>query len=411
LPTKKKLQLLTEIKGLPSDLYGEIWKGKQEETFEILRKLEPDHRIIKILGDLKKDGYKMVVCSNSISESIKIMLLKKGFMDYIDFYLSNEDVTNTKPSPEVYLRAMIKLGLKPKECLIVEDSHIGRQSAIDSGGHLCSVENSSGVTYEYIKKTIEDADHINKHKKEHLKWQSKNMNIVVPIAGEGKSFKNTGYTFPKPLVEVNGKPMVQLAVENLNTEGQFIFIVKKDHYEKYHIRYLLNLIAPECKIILVDQLTRGAAETVLLAKEHINNDQPLVIANSDQFIEWNSNEFFYAMAADECDGGIVTFKSNHPKWSYAKVDGEGFVNEVAEKKPISDIATAGVYFYKKGRDFVEGAEKMIKDDNSIDGEFYVAPVYNELIKQGKKIRIFPVEKMWGLGTPEELNLFLIKGQY
>ena len=393
---------------MPIKLYDDIWKAKQEETFKILKQMEPDYRIINILKRLEDEGYKIVVCSNSIRESTKLMLLKRGFLEHIDFFLSNEEVTHPKPSPEMYLQTMIKLGIKPKECVIVEDSHIGRQSAIDSGGHLCGVENSNDVTYERIKKTINDAEDQNKNSKTKIKWQNKKMNIIIPMAGEGKSFKNAGYTFPKPLVEVNEQPMVQVAVENLNTEGKFIFLVRKEHYEKYSLNYLLNLIAPGCKIIIVEQLTHGAAETVLLAKKYIDNDDPLVIANSDQFIEWNSNEFFYAMAADECDGGIVTFKSNHPKWSYVRVGEEGLVIETAEKKPISDIATAGIYYYKKGSDFVKYAKQMIAKDLHLNGEFFVCPAYNEMISDNKKIRIFPIQKMWGLGTPEDLNLFLNK---
>ncbi len=406
LPTKKKLKLLTEKKGLSPDLYDNIWKAKQEETFEILRQLEPDKRIIEVIKRLRNEGYKLAVCSNSIRESTKLMLLKRGFLEFLEFYLSNEDVVNPKPSPEMYLKSIIQLNLKPKECLIVEDSHIGRQSAIDSGAHLCGVENSSGVTYEKIKNDIKDSENKNKANKAQVKWQNKDMNIVVPIAGEGRSFKNAGYTFPKPLIEINSKPMIQLAIENLNTEGKFIYIVKKEHYDKYSLQYLLNLITPGCEIIAVDNPTRGAAETVLLARKHINNDLPLVIANADQFIEWDSNEFFYAMAADECDGGIVTFNSTHPKWSYAKIGEDGFVSEVAEKRPISNIATVGIYYYKKGSDFVKAAEKMIMENKHVNGEFFVCPTYNELIKEQKKIRIFPVEKMWGLGTPEDLELFL-----
>jgi len=408
LPTKKKLKMLTEKKGLSPDLYDNIWKAKQEETIEILRKLELDHRLIDLLKKLKDEGYKIAVCSNSIRESTKMMLLKRGFLEHIDFYLSNEDVINSKPSPEMYLRTMIQLNTKPTDCVIVEDSHIGRQSAIDSGGHLCGVENSKDVTYEKIKKTIEEAESHNQNKKKKVKWQNKEMNIIVPLAGEGRSFKNAGYTFPKPLVEIRGKPMIQLAVENLNTEGKFIFLVKEEHHTRYNLNYLLNLIAPNCKIIIVNQPTRGAAETVLLAKEHIDNDNPLVIANCDQFIEWNSNEFFYSMAADECDGGIVTFKSNHPKWSYAKIGKEGFVEEVAEKKPISDTATVGIYYYKKGSDFVKYAKQMIDKNINLNGEFYVCPVYNEMISDSKKIRTFQIDQMWGLGTPEDLNHFLIK---
>ena len=406
LPTRKKLKMLTERKGLSLDLYEDIWKAKQEETSEILRRLEPDHRIIEVLKKLRNDGYKLAVCSNSIRESTKLMLLKRGFLEFLEFYLSNEDVINPKPSPEMYLRAIITLNLKPKECLILEDSHIGRKSAIDSEAHLCGVENSSDVTYERIKQSIKEAEHHNHKNKTRVKWQNKEMNIVVPLAGEGKSFQNAGYTFPKLLIEIHSKPMIQIAVENLNTEGNFIYIVKKEHYDKYSLNYLLNLITPGCKIITIDKPTKGAAETVLLAKDYIDNDHPLVIANGDQFIEWNSNEFFYAMATDECDGGIVTFNSSHPKWSYAKIGEDGFVEEVAEKKPISNIATAGIYYYKKGKDFVKVAEKMIKENKHFNNEFYVCPTYNELIAENKKIRIFPVEKMWGLGTPEDVKLFI-----
>lgn len=410
LPTKKKLQLLTERKGLPVEIYDQIWQGKQDETLKILNKLEPDKRLSSILENLRQKGYKIAVCSNSIRESTKIMLLRRGFLEHIDFFLTNQDVVAPKPSPEIYLKAMIQLGVKPKECLIVEDSHIGRQSALDAGAHLLGVKDSGDVTYEKIERAIEEAHDSNSSKAHKIKWQAKDMNIVVPMAGEGGPFKNAGYTFPKPLIEINGKPMIQLVTENLNTEGNFIFIVKKEHYEKYGLKFLLNLIAPGCKIIQVDSKTEGAASTVLLAKGHINNDAPLVIANSDQFIEWNSNEFFYAMAADGCDGGILTFKSTHPKWSYVKVDPQGFASEVAEKIPISDTATAGVYYYNKGSDFVKYAEQMIANNKRVNNEFYVCPVYNELIADGKKIRVFPVDKMWGLGTPEDLRLFLDRHQ-
>lgn len=408
LPTQKKLKLLTEKKGLLPELYNDIWKAKQEETIEILRKLNPDYRLIEILKKLKQEGYKVTVCSNSILESTKMMLLKRGFLEHIDFYLSNEDVINPKPSPEMYLRAMIRLGVKPKECVIVEDSNIGRQSAIDSGGYLCGVENSAGVTYEKLKKIIEEAEKHNDKKGRRIKWQDKSMNIVIPLLGEARSFKNAGYSFPKPLIEIKGKPMIQVAVENLNTEGNFIFIIKKEFCERYNMESFLRLISPGCRIIATEKQTRGAAETVLLAKQYIDNNFPLVIANPDQFIEWDSNEFFYSMAAEGCDGGIVSFKSNHPKWSYAKINEEGFVAEIAEKKPISDIATVGIYYYKKGEDFVNSAEKMIEKNLNFHGEFYVAPVYNEMIQDNKKIRVFPIEKMWGFKTPEEVNYFIAK---
>jgi dTDP-glucose pyrophosphorylase len=166
------------------------------------------------------------------------------------------------------------------------------------------------------------------------------------------------------------------------------------------------LVSPNCKIVEVDGLTEGAACTTLLAKDFIDNDNPLVMANSDQFIEWDSNEFMYKMSETNCDGGIVTFKSTHPKWSFAKVNENGLVTEVAEKNPISDNATVGIYFWKKGSDYVKYAEQMISNNIRTNGEFYVCPVFNEAIEDNKKIRVKQIEKMWGIGTPEDLNYFL-----
>jgi dTDP-glucose pyrophosphorylase len=205
---------------------------------------------------------------------------------------------------------------------------------------------------------------------------------------------------------VADKPMIQVVVDNLNVEAHFIFIVQKEHYEKYNLKQLLNLIAPNCDIVQVDGLTEGAACTTLLAKELIGNDQPLLIANSDQFIEWNSNECLYAFTADGIDAGIVTFKATHPKWSFAKVGDDGFVTEVAEKNPISDIATVGIYYWKKGSDYVKYANQMILKNIRVNKEFYVCPVFNEAIADGKKIRVKNIEKMWGIGTPEDLKYFL-----
>jgi dTDP-glucose pyrophosphorylase len=182
--------------------------------------------------------------------------------------------------------------------------------------------------------------------------------------------------------------------------------VQKEHYEKYNLQYLLNLIAPGCDIVQVDGVTDGAARTTLLAKEFINKDEPLLIANSDQYVEWNSNECLYAFNADGIDAGIVTFEATHPKWSYARVGSDGFVAEVAEKKPISNEATVGIYFWKKGSDYVKYAEQMIAKDIRTNNEFYVCPVFNEAIGDGKRVRVKRVDHMWGIGTPEDLNYFL-----
>ena len=232
------------------------------------------------------------------------------------------------------------------------------------------------------------------------------MNVLIPMAGAGSRFQQAGYTFPKPLIEVDGKSMIQVVVENINIDAKHIFVVQKSHYDKYNLNNVLNNISPGCEIVQVDGVTEGAACTTLLAKEFINNDQPLLMANSDQFVEWDSNEFMYSMVGDNIDGGMLTFKSNHPKWSYAKLDDNGFVTEVQEKNPISDIATVGIYYWTKGSDYVKYAEQMIEKDVRVNNEFYVCPVFNEAIADDKKLKVFHINKMWGLGTPEDLNYFL-----
>jgi dTDP-glucose pyrophosphorylase len=143
-----------------------------------------------------------------------------------------------------------------------------------------------------------------------------------------------------------------------------------------------------------------------LANQYINNDMPLMMANSDQYVEWDSNEFMYKMIEQKLDGGIVTFKATHPKWSFAKIDDYGYVTQVAEKSPISDIATAGIYYWNKGSDYVKYATQMIRKDIRTNNEYYVCPVFNEAIQDGKKIKTFNIEKMWGLGTPEDLEHYL-----
>ena len=398
LSTTKKLNMLTQNKGLSVELHDTVWGLKQKMTLEIIDGFSVDDRIRGIIRSFKSDGYTIACATNSIRETAKLQLIRKGFFEYIDFMYSNQDVTNPKPNSEMYLKCMIKAEVNPNETVIVEDSHIGRKGALSSGAYLCAVEDSDDVSYDKIKKVIDDAN-----EKEEIKpkWQGGNMNVLIPMAGAGSRFEQAGYTFPKPLIEVDGKPMIQVVVENLNIDAKHIFIVQKSHYEKYNLKYLLNLITNNnCEIVQVNGITEGAACTTLLAKKFIDNDEPLVMANSDQFVEWDSNEFMYSMIADNIDGGMLTFEATHPKWSFAKLDDKGFVSEVAEKKPISNIATVGVYYWTKGSDYVKYAEQMIDKDIRTNNEFY------EAIEDNKKIKIFPIKKMWGLGTPEDLDTYL-----
>lgn len=404
LNTTKKLDILHTQKGLPKSEFDRVWKEKQQMTFGLIRALQKDAKLIDICQRLKSLGYNIAVATNSIRETTRLALNSIGILEYVDVYYSNQDVMRSKPYPEMYWQCMMRVGALPKNTIIVEDSHIGRRAAIESGAHLLAVEDSYDLTWEKLKKMIDQVE--TKYTDINVPWKDSKLNVLIPMAGAGSRFAQQGYTFPKPLIEVNGKPMIEVVVKNLNIDANYIFIVQQEHYEKYNLKYLLNLIAPDCKIVQVNGMTEGAACTTLLAKEYINNDNPLVIANSDQYVEWNSNECMYAFSADSIDGGILTFKAHHPKWSYARVGDDGFVCEVAEKRVISEDATVGIYYWKKGSDYVHYAEQMIDKNIRVNNEFYVCPVFNEAIHEGKKIRIKSIESMWGIGTPEDLNHFL-----
>lgn len=406
LSTTRKLKLLTKEKSLSPDLYDKIWHLKQKATFSLISQIPKSEKLQSIFSSIKNNSnIKIAVASNSVRETVKLALLATGIMEYVDYYVSNEDVTHHKPFPEMYWKCMTAMKCLPKNTIIFEDSHIGREGAINSGSHLIPIKDSEDMTLEKIQDAISILSKTEKQHA-HVPWRNNKMNVLIPMAGAGSRFAQAGYTFPKPLIEVGNKPMIQVVVENLNIEAHYIFIVQKEHYEKYNLKVLLNMLAPNCDIIQVEGVTEGAACTTLLAKEIINSDSPLLIANSDQFVEWNSNECLYAFTSDNIDGGIVSFKSKHPKWSYAKLGDDGFVSEVAEKNPISENATVGIYYWKKGSDYVKYAEQMIAKNIRTNNEFYVCPVYNQAIEDGKKIRLKSIEKMWGIGTPEDLNYFL-----
>ena len=402
LSTRKKLDLLGCEKGLSGMEFERIWMRKQLYTSQMLRELKSDDRIINVLSKLKNDGYTIAVASNSIRDSVKITLLKLGFLEYIDFYLSNEDVRHPKPHPEIYLRAIIESSFSPKETLIIEDSIVGRKAANESGAYLMGINNPTDIIYENIINYINSIN--SSYRKP--KWQGGKMNVLIPMAGAGSRFEKAGYTFPKPLIDVRGKPMIQWVVDNLNVEAKYIFIVQQSHFEKYNLKETLSNFCPNNEIIQIDGITEGAACTTLLAKQYIDKDEPLIIANSDQFVEWDSDEFIYSCNAGDLDANILTFNSTHPKWSYAKLNDLGFVTEVAEKKPISDLATVGIYYWRKGSDYVKYAEQMIDKNIRVNSEFYVCPVFNEAIQDNKKVRTYNIDKMWGLGTPEDLEHFL-----
>lgn len=233
------------------------------------------------------------------------------------------------------------------------------------------------------------------------------------MAGRGSRFVSAGYRDPKPLIPLGGKPMIEWVIENVRPSRphRFTFICLAEHLERYpEMSPTLHRLAPGCHILAVDAVTEGAACTVLLARSVIDRDEPLMIANSDQYIEVKIDDYLRRMDDNCSDGLIMTFASDHPKWSYCGMSPDGAVSEVAEKRVISNEATVGVYNFSRGCDFVAAAETMIARDLRVNGEFYVAPVYNILIERGARIVTAKIgceaAGMWGLGTPDDLERFM-----
>ncbi len=238
------------------------------------------------------------------------------------------------------------------------------------------------------------------------------LNIVIPMAGLGSRFARAGYALPKPLIAVHGVPMIRVVIENVRPSSphRFIFICQRAHSETYGLKEHLATWAPGCAVIELDGLTEGAACTVLKARDLIDDDKPLMIANSDQYVDIPIDPYLASMSERGLDGLIMTMQATDPKWSFAGLDESGLVTRVVEKEPISTHATVGIYNFARGSDFVQGADEMIAKNLRVNNEFYAAPVYNELIGAGTRIGIYDIGSegsgMYGLGIPEDLNLFL-----
>jgi dTDP-glucose pyrophosphorylase len=219
------------------------------------------------------------------------------------------------------------------------------------------------------------------------------INILIPMAGKSLYFSENDYHFPKPLIEIGQKTMIEHVIQNLSTAGkdiQFIFVLSSADCRKFHLDSTLNIITEhKCRILRLDNETKGSACSALMAISYIGNDCPLIIANSDQLFDDSMQDLIARL--QEVDAGVVTFETVHPRWSYVRVDEQGFVVETAEKRPISREAIAGLYYFRRGKDFVEAAMRSIQKDSSVNGNFYIAPTINELILQGKKIRVAKID--------------------
>lgn len=239
------------------------------------------------------------------------------------------------------------------------------------------------------------------------------MNILIPMAGRGERFSSVGFDVPKPLIEINGKPMIEWALRSLDVSFQdhnFIFVTRKYTNDQFNQKLdsVLCSIIPHNKTIKIDYVTEGPACTCLIVKNLINNDTPLIVSNCDQIMRWNGDYFVNSCLASPYDGIVVTYDENTPKNSYAKLSNRGDVVRIEEKNVISNVSLNGIHFWKMGSDFVSSAESMIAQNERYNNEFYVGPTYNQLIAQGKKIGIFhiPKECHHPVGVPSDLGIFL-----
>jgi len=233
------------------------------------------------------------------------------------------------------------------------------------------------------------------------------INILIPLAGSNQFFNESEYPFPKPLIEINGKTMIEHVINNFDSiqkEKQFIFVVNSDDCKKYHLDNVLNLLTNDkCQIVKIDNETKGAACSAMMAIEFINNDIPLIIANADQILEINIDTVVEEFS--KVDGGVISFDSVHPRWSFVRLDENGFVVETAEKRPLSKHAVAGFYFYTKGEDFIQSAMKMIKKDANVGGLYYIAPTLNEMVLKNKKLIVKKIDEKqyYTFYTPQKIQ--------
>jgi HAD superfamily hydrolase (TIGR01509 family) len=407
LNTKAKLKLLSELRDLDESKQHIIYTRKQDLTMDAIEDIKYDLQKIEMLKELRKQGYILHCASNSIRRTLEKILKNLGIYELFDLILSNEDVKNPKPSGEIYFRCIMEAGVSAEQTLIVEDSYIGVTAARQTNANILLVKSSEKTTIERVTETIKYYEDKKSGIPKRTLFQ-KRINVVIPMAGDGSRFAKVGYKDPKPMIDVFGKPMISWVVENMEIDANYIFVVKQQHEQRYNLRKILKSIVPECKIVEVKETTQGAACTVLLAEHYIDNDLPLLMANSDQWLEWDCEQFVldFLLRDKSHSVRISTFPSDgSPKWSYAATDENGYVTDVKEKQPISNHGSTGVYLWRRGCDFVKYAKQMISLNKRTRGEFYVAPVIKEAIDDGHLVSIDNCKRFWSLGVPDDLDSF------
>ena len=407
-PTKDKIPICNRELNTSASV-ADVSTLKQTITEQLLTDFTGLTSVTETIRWLKAQRHIIACCSNSIRNTINIALTKLNILDQFDLILSNEDVAHSKPNPEIYLKAAAHFGVEPTTCLVFEDSIVGKRAATDARCHVIPVTNASDITIDFVSMCIVGLSRIPAY----VLDTDFHINLVIPMAGLGSRFEKEGYKTPKPFLPIHGKCMYKWVVENMLPQHPLLRSKVRTHIviRQEHLSLFEDSDSGDIQLHIVPVLTEGPACTVLSVKELINSGNPLVIANSDQHLEWDSDALYYSLLHPSVDGVISTFAQPDPcdiKWSYAKIDADKKVTEVAEKRYISSNASTGIYGWSRGADFVRYAESMIAQNIRVNNEFYVCPVYNEAISDNRCIRVLECDKMWGLGIPQDYEYFLAK---
>lgn len=397
LPTTVKLRNL----GICGALAQDIDRRKQEITTRVL----PDHvhkspEMASMFHEVIAAGWLIGVCSNARADTVATCLELLGVDPLVCWqYTPDSTKMRPKPSPEMMLNMMLRADACPKSTVIFEDSPRGLEAAHATGARVVQVDYTP-ITSRFVM------DRLSTKRSPTFKWG--NLNVVVPAAGDGSRFARAGYDVPKPFITLpNGRSMLEFVVDNLGVVANYRYLIRAEHMLHREAQCAVRSLGNDC-VRYVERPTRGTAETCLLLASEVDSDAPLLVANADQLLDWDRLGFYYFCRNTNLDGVVVTFDcpERDPKWSFVEVGKDGLVSGVVEKEPVSNTACVGVWFFKHGRDFVRYAKRMVDGGDTTKGEFYVSGVYNLAIADGKRFGTFKVDRMTGLGVPEDLERYV-----
>ena len=376
ITTKAKLEALRDTNIINDEDIEAIYDLKKNISDSKFNNLKKDNEKVKLFEYLKLNKCFISVVTNTNKKSAELILRNIGIFDYIDILITNNDVTNKKPHSEPYIRAISHFGATLEKYIIFEDSEIGLQSAYGTGAFVYKVNNLKEVNIN----TINNINDIT------------NINILIPMAGLGSRFVERGFKKIKPLIEIDGVPMIKKAIDSLNINGNYIFILRSNENIKELKNYLLDY-KPNCKIVDVNYLTEGSASSCYLAKELINNDNELLIANCDQYLEWDSNNFLKNTRERNLDCSLLTYESDDVKNSFIKMDAKNEkAIQIREKENISNNALVGVHYFKKGKYFTESYEEIYENKTKFKNEYYVSTVCDNMIQKNYNVGHFKLNR-------------------